>query len=1068
MKTTKRALFSSVIALILCFSMLVGTTFAWFTDSVESGINTIVAGNLDVELYHTNKYITAKEKVDGLTDLFTVEEGKTFLWEPGAVVWENFEVANEGTLALKYQLALNFTNAIETASGSGKTLADVLKVAVIAGGFTGTREEAQQLAYNYSLKTFALEGELAAGAASDVYGIVIYWEPSANDNDYNVKTALSIDLGIKLFATQLEAETDSFGDDYDVEAGPMPELPAGSSTTAAVKDDGSATMTSNETPSADTNQTTVDAPAGTFDPTDKVEMAVSTTNSLFDVNADGAVVASLDVTLTVNGQPAADLTGGNVYTVTTYISKGLSNVVVTYEGTAHPTEYDPATGKLVFTTNHFSVYEVSGAALAYDTKNDTALTTIEQVIESTQTEGSAVVIPEENKTAIEEEIQKLPEEEQEAAAAATAAAKIGETTYATLSEALAALKDGDTLVLLNNAVVNADTATTITGKVVINLNGKTMAGVSTKTGANRSLIVVTKGGDLTVEDGTVTMEHKGANMGWNNSTNALEAVSGGKLTLENVYVKNLGGSDMAYAVNIANNGGATLKTIKSTIESVNYVALRIFNNADGEINVDLTEGTKLIGNSSPFFVHFWSEADLGTKQEARQAFLKVNFNDTQVSRYSGSKSLLRFGFTDAIYYSGTDMTEVVAGNADALIWALENGKNVLLNNDIKIDPANMSNAYGTTGINVKEGQTLDGNGYTLDVQGAGGTWDSGICTNGGCVVKNITVSGAFRGIFIRGGTEKVVLENVTTKGTVYTISCDQAEYQGLEATNCTFNGWSSFAGTIGSAKFVNCNFGYGSGYKFCRPYAPTEFVNCNFTAEGYTLDPCAAVTLNGCTLNGKALTAENITSLVSGSKMDKVTLNGANYKYVANTEELQAAINAGEANILLGKGEFTADLYTVPANRNLTITGQGADTTLSFKKLQVRLALFDTLKISNCTMGRMLDKSWGQLVFGSSEKAGGVYTLSNCIFNGQGTQGIFINQNVAATFNIENCTFNGDFGGEGAITIQDNDVAGLVVDVKGCTFNNIPETSHEIAVLFTSTNEWTLNANGANVWYRDK
>ena len=50
MKTTKRALFSSVMALILCFSMLVGTTFAWFTDEVKSGVNQIVAGNLDVEL----------------------------------------------------------------------------------------------------------------------------------------------------------------------------------------------------------------------------------------------------------------------------------------------------------------------------------------------------------------------------------------------------------------------------------------------------------------------------------------------------------------------------------------------------------------------------------------------------------------------------------------------------------------------------------------------------------------------------------------------------------------------------------------------------------------------------------------------------------------------------------------------------------------------------------------------------------------------------------------------------------------------------------------------------------
>ena len=119
-------------------------------------------------------------------------------------------------------------------------------------------------------------------------------------------------------------------------------------------------------------------------------------------------------------------------------------------------------------------------------------------------------------------------------------------------------------------------------------------------------------------------------------------------------------------------------------------------------------------------------------------------------------------------------------------------------------------------------------------------------------------------------------------------------------------------------------------------------------------------------------------------------------------------------------------------------------------------------------MGRMLDKSWGQIVFGGPSTAGGVYTISNCIFEGKSTQGIYINNNVASTFNIKDCTFTGDFGNEGAITIQDNNVAGLVVNVTGCAFTDIPETSHEVAVLFTSTNEWTLNAGDATIWYRDK
>ena len=190
--------------------------------------------------------------------------------------------------------------------------------------------------------------------------------------------------------------------------------------------------------------------------------------------------------------------------------------------------------------------------------------------------------------------------------------------------------------------------------------------------------------------------------------------------------------------------------------------------------------------------------------------------------------------------------------------------------------------------------------------------------------------------------------------------------------------------------------------------------------------------------------------------------------FADNDADLDTAIASGAETVILGNADYTADLYSVTARDSLTIIGNGADTKLAFNNLQVRASQFKNLTISNCTIERMPNKSWGHLVFGSSTVDGGVYTISNCTFNGVGTQGIYINQNVAATFNIENCTFNGDFGGEGAITIQDNNVAGLTVNVTGCSFNNIPATSHEIAVLFTSTNEWTLNAEGVNVWYRDK
>ena len=242
----------------------------------------------------------------------------------------------------------------------------------------------------------------------------------------------------------------------------------------------------------------------------------------------------------------------------------------------------------------------------------------------------------------------------------------------------------------------------------------------------------------------------------------------------------------------------------------------------------------------------------------------------QADGFDNAEAALNAGFGDITtdnhpWADGVKIPAVVE-DADGLVEALESGKDVILNDDVKIDPADMSNAYGTTGINVKNGQTIDGNGNTLDIKGAGGTWDSGINTTGG-LIKNITVTGSFRGIFINHNSsysEPVVLENVIIDGTTYTISCDQGMNQNFEAYNSTFNGWTSYAATLGNAKFENCKFGEGNGYAYCRPYAPTTFVGCEFEA-GYTLDPRAAVTFENCTLNGVALTDANIADLVTST-----------------------------------------------------------------------------------------------------------------------------------------------------------------------------------------------------------
>ena len=217
-KSTKHALLASVLSIVMCFAMLIGSTFAWFTDEVKSGMNKIVAGNLDVELYHSNGNVT-EEKVNETTNLFIGKDGNAILWEPGVMVYEKLTVKNAGSLALKYRLTLNSNFTVV----DGKSLEDVLKVAIVSGEDVNkvggdratTLENLTFIKFSEAEQTGVLAAD-EAGKAGDTYAIVIYWEPSDRDNDYNIAgEELSVDLGVNLVATQAASEKDSFDNNYD-------------------------------------------------------------------------------------------------------------------------------------------------------------------------------------------------------------------------------------------------------------------------------------------------------------------------------------------------------------------------------------------------------------------------------------------------------------------------------------------------------------------------------------------------------------------------------------------------------------------------------------------------------------------------------------------------------------------------------------------------------------------------------------------------------------------------------------------------------------------------------------
>ena len=215
-KKTKKALFGSVIALILCLSMLVGTTFAWFTDSVVSGNNHIVAGNLDVELeYLVNGAWVA---VDENTNVF----GDS-LWEPGHTEVVTLKVSNVGTLALKYQLGINVAEEKTSINVAGEELklSDYIEFGIVDGQYTDRAAARAAVKNATKLSTGYNEDEVAllAGASKEIT-LVVYM-PESVGNEANYKTgyeAPEIDLGINLMATQLVYEDDSFGNDYDKDA----------------------------------------------------------------------------------------------------------------------------------------------------------------------------------------------------------------------------------------------------------------------------------------------------------------------------------------------------------------------------------------------------------------------------------------------------------------------------------------------------------------------------------------------------------------------------------------------------------------------------------------------------------------------------------------------------------------------------------------------------------------------------------------------------------------------------------------------------------------------------------
>ena len=225
-KATKRALLTSILAICLCLVMLIGSTFAWFTDTASTGVNKIQAGNLDVQLLMRvgNEYTNigdSKDPIFGSTSNVAQNNNKDTLWEPGKTQVAYLAIKNNGNLDLKYQVQLKVTNPSD-----GKNLYEVMKYAIVAGNETSTVDGWDASKGNSVVAGAQVVSGTNTTAPTDPTGVVLNHGEThyfallvhMDENAGNTYMGGEVEFDLTVLAAQLNSESDSFGPDYDASA----------------------------------------------------------------------------------------------------------------------------------------------------------------------------------------------------------------------------------------------------------------------------------------------------------------------------------------------------------------------------------------------------------------------------------------------------------------------------------------------------------------------------------------------------------------------------------------------------------------------------------------------------------------------------------------------------------------------------------------------------------------------------------------------------------------------------------------------------------------------------------
>lgn len=279
-KTTKKALLSSVLALVLCFTMLLGTTFAWFTDTASTSVNTIQAGTLDIELLDENG-----TSLEGQTLSWQKAEGhenEAVLWEPGCTYkLQPITIKNSGNLALKYKVV------IAGIDGSAK-LNEVIDWTIKLGENTYSADDEMHLAATESA-TMTISGHMQESAGNAYQGEKIEG------------------VAITVYATQDTVEYDSTTNEYDKNATYAEPVSSETELLEAFENGGSVVLTDN-----------INVSTGV----DKVE------NGKQDSKGRKATYIEKNLDIDLNGK-TLNLSGNNILMATDGVKVTISNGKIT-------------------------------------------------------------------------------------------------------------------------------------------------------------------------------------------------------------------------------------------------------------------------------------------------------------------------------------------------------------------------------------------------------------------------------------------------------------------------------------------------------------------------------------------------------------------------------------------------------------------------------------------------------------------------------------------------------------------------------------------------------------------